>query len=205
MDEHPDILKWRGAPPPRARSCDAAVVLTAVLAVVLLAAGCPITNVALVSVSNQTPTRLHVRARLRANPTFEDAMDLGPTEESALMKYEEGPFTVEPIEKLVNSLELVTPVGCVARLEDGPLTRASTRDAHATRWTIYLRPDDLPGIRCAGGARAASSRSPPELGLHPAPAPSSGPLEGTAPDHVTPANHVPRAPAPVGEEKQIKN
>jgi len=114
------------------------------------ATGCAWTEVALVSVQNETPATVHVRSRLRGNTAFENPFDLTPAEQRPLMKYEEGRFTVEPISNLVLVLEVVTPAGCILRLDDGALQRTATRDPDARRWTVHVRPDALAAATCEG-------------------------------------------------------
>lgn len=205
MDEHVELLKNRGDRECGRGSTRLLIALPSVLMLLVLG-GCPLTNVALVSVSNETPAHLQVRSRLRGNATFAGAMDLAPTEEKPLLKYEEGWFTVEPIAKLVLGLDLVASTGCVARLENGALTRASTRDPDAPLWTVHLRPEDLPGIQCPPG----TPPSPPSAPTAPpvrttVPGAAAVPPAPPSPGSVTPPPHVPPAPPPAREEKQIKN
>jgi hypothetical protein len=159
VDEHVEFLRDRRAGANGRGYSPVSIAVTAFLMLLGLV-GCPLTNVALVSVSNETPAALRVRSRLRGSATFAGTMDLAPAEEKPLLKYQEGRFTVEPIARLVLGLELVTSAGCVARLEDGSLTRASTRDPDAPLWTVHLRPDDLPGLRCTAGRPPAPPPGP---------------------------------------------
>lgn len=111
--------------------------------------GChPFTEVALISVRNENAAPLHVRARLRGADGYEDAVDVAPSEERALVKYEEGRFRVEPVEQRVLGLEVVTSAGCVVRLEKAALVRASSRSPDSRRWTIHVWPATLGSARC---------------------------------------------------------
>jgi len=118
----------------------------------IAASGCALTEVGLVSVHNETTEHLRVRSQLSGNDWFEPPMDLAPSEKHPLLKYEEGRFRPEPIAKLVHALEIVNSGGCVARLEDGALARASTRDPEARRWTVHLRAETLDTGRCSPAA-----------------------------------------------------
>jgi hypothetical protein len=112
--------------------------------------GChPLTEVALISVRNESSAPVHVCARVHGSERYQDTVDLAPNEERALVQYEEGRFRVDPVERRVLGLELVTSSGCVARLEDGALVRASSRASDSRHWTIHVEQTTLGSARCA--------------------------------------------------------
>ena len=169
MDEQAHVLSR--APTParlneRVRAGALGTLLSAALAwpVLLAHTSCLSTEVALISVRNETATSVHVRARLRGFDNYEDTFDLAPAEERALVKYEEGRAHVDPVGKRVDGIEVVTSAGCVARVDDGALEKASTRESGARRWTVHVLPDAVAAARCpaASPAGAVPSARPGE-------------------------------------------
>jgi hypothetical protein len=46
-----------------------------------------------------------------------------------------------------------TEGGCVARVDDGALEKASTRESGARRWTVHVLPDAVAAARCPAASR----------------------------------------------------
>ena len=117
------------------------------LIVALTVTSCRLTEVALVTVRNETPAALGVKVRLPGDPTFQDDRPLPPAQENVLLRYEEPRSEARPMSALVDGLELVAGA-CVARLEGAAVAAAAVRTEHPRRWTVKVTPELLRTAGC---------------------------------------------------------
>ena len=118
------------------------------LALLLALASCRLTEVALVTVRNETGGPLAVRARLPGDPAFREDLALQPAQESTLVKYEEPRHEARALPSLVDGLK-VEASGCVATLEAPAVARAAVRTEQPRRWTVRVTPELLKSAGCA--------------------------------------------------------
>ena len=127
------------------------------------AAACRTTEVALVTLRNDTPSSILVLARLHGNDDFGTPYHLASHQEDVLIKYEENRRSARPIENMVEAVRIESP-SCVASLvqrsrneRKGPrrlfalAPRSGERvGVRGRRFFRGLRPSPLPSPRCAG-------------------------------------------------------
>jgi hypothetical protein len=111
--------------------------------------GCRFTDVALVTVRNESNVGVTVHAQLHGEPDLRPDESLAPAEEGALVKYEEPRGAPTPITDLVTRLRFQTAAGCMTRTLEAPgLTAISMRDNKQHRWTIRVTGDLLQKEGC---------------------------------------------------------
>jgi hypothetical protein len=108
---------------------------------------CRLTEVALVTVRNETPAELGVKVRLPGDPRFQEDRPLPPAQENVLLKYEEPRSETRPMSALVDGLELMAGA-CVAKLEGAAVAAAAVRTEHPRRWTVKVTPELLSASGC---------------------------------------------------------
>ena len=108
---------------------------------------CRVTEVALVTVRNETPAQVAVHVRLPGNPRFRDDVVLKPAEEATILKYEEPKTGVQPLPSLVDGIQVVAGA-CTGTLETADGTRAAVRTDHPRRWTIRVTPEVVRASGC---------------------------------------------------------
>lgn len=116
---------------------------------------CRVTEVALVTVRNETKASVTVHVRLPGDPQFRDDVVLNPAEERTILKYEEPKSKAQPMPSLVDGLQIVTGP-CTSTLENADVARAAVRTERPRRWTVRVTPATLHASGCA----APSSPSP---------------------------------------------
>jgi hypothetical protein len=108
---------------------------------------CRVTEVALVTVRNDTRADVAVRVRLPGSPTFRDDLMLKPTDERTILKYEEQKSAAQALPSLVDGLQVV--VGpCMGTLDTADVARAAVRTEHPRRWTVLVTPAVLRASGC---------------------------------------------------------
>ena len=117
------------------------------LVLTLALSSCRLTEVALVTVRNETPAELGVKVRLPGDPRFQEDRPLPPAQENVLLKYEEPRSEARPMSALVDGLELTTGV-CRAKLEGAAVAAAAVRTEHPRRWTVKVTPELLRSSGC---------------------------------------------------------
>ena len=96
--------------------------------------GCRLTEVAVVTVRNESSTDFTVHTRLRGDTGYNEDRLLRPTEERAVLKYEEPRSGVTPLSELILGLRFRTASGCTtAPLQSAALLGASVRDRERRR------------------------------------------------------------------------
>lgn len=131
MDEHPHVRMTASR-------------LLLVAATVL---SCRMTEVALVTVRNETKSDVAIHVRLPGDPTFRDDLDLKPAEEKTLLKYEEQGSTAQPLPSLVDGLQVVAGP-CTSTLDTTAVARAAVRTEKPRRWTVLVTPALLRASGC---------------------------------------------------------
>ena len=107
--------------------------------VAMAGSGCRLTEVAIVTVRNETTADFTIHTRLRGDTGYNEDRLLRPTEERAVLKYEEPRSGVTPLSELIVALRFRTASGCTtAPLESSALTGASVRDRERRRWTVRV-------------------------------------------------------------------
>lgn len=133
----------------RAFGSDRTSLCAAILGGLATLAGCRFTDVALVTVRNESSIGITVHAQLHGAPNLRPDESLAPAEEGALVKYEEPRGAPTPITDLVTRLRFQTTAGCMTRTLEAPgLTANSTRDNKRHRWTIRVTGDLLQKEGC---------------------------------------------------------
>ena len=117
------------------------------LMALLLAASCRFTDMALVTVRNETTTDVTVYVRLPGDEQFREDLLLESGQESALLKYEEPGTTPRPVLEVIEALKLVTAT-CAVTLEGPALTQATLRVPYHRRWLLRVTPALLQAARC---------------------------------------------------------
>src|SRR4029078_5678176 len=69
---------------------------------------CRLTEVALVTVRNETKADVAIHVRLPGDPQFRDDLVLRPAEERAILKYEEPKSTARSLPSLIDGLQVVS-------------------------------------------------------------------------------------------------
>lgn len=138
LDEHPVTLKTRR--------------LLATVALLLVnAAACRHTEVALVTVRNDTAAELIVATRVPGNSEFTGTMRLAPKQEDILIKYEEDRRKARAIERLVEAMR-VEVGSCVASVNQTSIVKSSIRDDENRHWRIHLTQEALKVGGCDSSA-----------------------------------------------------
>lgn len=122
--------------------------LLTALVVALAAPACRHTEMALVTVRNDTPAELVVATRVPGGARFTGTMRLAPNQEDFLIKYEEDKRNARPIERLVEAMRI--EVGsCVASINQTSIAKSSVRDDENRHWRIHLTQEALTTAGCS--------------------------------------------------------
>lgn len=109
-----------------------------------LVVGCHTTEVALVTVRNDTDERITLTPWMRGQPHREPAMEVRPREEDILVRYEEPRFGKPSFPPHIRSLTL-TIAGCQREL---PYERLATRKPGIRHWVIPVTAAVLAQLGC---------------------------------------------------------
>jgi hypothetical protein len=117
-------------------------------AALTLLCACRLTQVALVSVRNETPQDLVVYTILPGDPIDRTPVKLTPNQEIGVLKYEEPTSQVTPISEQVRGIR-VDSKECLGTLIDGSrMQMASYRLTRPRRWIIRVNPAILRAAGC---------------------------------------------------------
>jgi hypothetical protein len=112
--------------------------------------GCRLTEVAIVTVRNETTADLTVHTRFPGDVEYNEDRLLRPADERAVLKYEEPRASVTPLSELVVGLRFRTAFGCItAPLESSALFGVSVRDNERRRWTVRITDELLRSKGCS--------------------------------------------------------
>jgi hypothetical protein len=116
------------------------------LAALLLSPSCRLTEVAVVTVRNETVSDLTVHVRLPGDEDFREDLTLESAQESTVLKYgESGEAT--PLPQLIDELRLVSGT-CVGTLDAATVAELAERSTRARRWTLRVTPGLLRRSGC---------------------------------------------------------
>jgi len=109
---------------------------------------CRFTEMALVTVRNETVYDLAVHLRLPGDEAFREDLILESGQESTLLKYEEPGGVARPLPEVIEALKLITDA-CVATLEAPAVAAATLRVPFQRRWLLRVTPALLRASGCA--------------------------------------------------------
>jgi hypothetical protein len=108
------------------------------IALSFAAGGCATTEVAIITVRNETAADLAVQPRLHGQSELDEPVTLRPSEERVMIKYEEPRSRLTPVSQYVDGLRVTTAARCEGALDSNAVTRAAERSRDRRRWTIRL-------------------------------------------------------------------
>jgi hypothetical protein len=115
------------------------VTARASLSLLVLLGSCRFTEMALVTVRNETTVELSVHVRLPGDEAFREDLLLESGQESSLLKYEEPGGQARPVLEVIEALKLVTAT-CALTLEGPALAQATLRVPYHRRWLLRVTP-----------------------------------------------------------------
>jgi type II secretory pathway predicted ATPase ExeA len=124
------------------------VVHALLIALSFAAGGCATTEVAIITVRNETSAELAVQPRLHGQGELDEAVTLRPSEERVMIKYEEPPSRPTPVSRYIEGLRVTTAARCEGALDSSAVTGAAERSRDRRRWTIRLTSQLLRTLAC---------------------------------------------------------
>lgn len=119
---------------------------------------CRMTEVALVTIRNETSVGVRLRAGLNGRPPLDPAMHLGPGAEDILLRYEEPRYGTPKVPDYIDSLE-ITVESCRLELGRIELERLAFRKPDVRHWTFRIRRELLDRAGCLSGTQVRRRHS----------------------------------------------
>lgn len=118
-------------------------------AVLVFASACCLSHeVTVLTVRNETPGAIAVRAQLVNSPEEVDELRLEANEERVLVKYEEPKCKTQPASEIVMGLGIQTAGGCRVTFDRATVARLANRDPVRRKWVVHVTPTALAAVEC---------------------------------------------------------